>query len=162
MMKRIALSLLVSALLTQAQALQVIVWDRDLQTKLGYGELSGSKLSLQLIADYSGPVVVLFARDNKEKNSFSGLLPRYDGSLRSGQLNLDVPDAASSTPQSITFGKFLGGFKLTLSLQSAGQNVSLPGLKASPDPVKTDPGKTDSGTPPKAAPAPLKVVPPSP
>ena len=160
MTKQFALSLVMALLLSQAQALQVIVWDRDLQTKLGYGEVLGSKLSLQLVADYSGPVVVLFARDSKEKGSFPGLLPRYDGMLRSGQLNLDVPDPASAAPQDTTFSKFLGSFKLTLSVQSAGQNISLPGLKTAPDPVKTDPSSPVKLTP--APVTPIKVVPPSP
>ncbi|WP_420595680.1 hypothetical protein [Deinococcus sp.] len=131
-MKRIVLLSLLAALLhTPAEALQVIVWDRDLQTKLGYGEVVSSTLNMQLVPDYSGPVVVLFARDDREKTTFSDLAARYDGVLRAGQLSLDVP----GTPGSVTFSKFLGSFKLNLSLQSAGQSISLPGLKAAPDAV---------------------------
>ncbi|GAA4004673.1 hypothetical protein GCM10022631_14590 [Deinococcus rubellus] len=130
-MKRFVLpTLLVMLLLqTSAGALQVIVWDRDLQTKLGYGELSGSKLNLQLVTDYTGPVVVLFARDSSEKSAYSGLAPRYDGVLKNGQLNLDMPDS----PDNVTLSKFLGSFKLSLSVQAAGQNVTLPGLKIAPE-----------------------------
>ncbi len=140
MMKRFVLpSLLVTLLLqTSAGALQVIVWDRDLQTKLGYGELSGSKLNLQLVTDYSGPVVVLFARDGSEKSAYSGLAARYDGVLRNGQLGLDTPGSADN----VTLSKFLGSFKLSLSVQGAGQNVTLPGLKIAPEKdIKSDPKK---------------------
>lgn len=128
-MKRLVLlTLLATSLLTgSAGALQAIVWDRDLQIKLGYGELSSNKLSMRVVGNFSGPVVVLFARDDSEKNSFIGLQPRYDGFLKNGQLSVDLPDAA----ENVTFTKFLSSYKLTASLQNAGQNVSLPGLKAS-------------------------------
>ena len=132
-MKLPFLTLLLALLLhSGASALQVIVWDRDLQTKLGYGELSGSKLSVQLVPDYTGAVVVLFARDGSEKNSYAGLQPRYDGILRNGQLSLDTPESADNVP----FAKFLSSFKLNLSLQNAAQNVTLPGLKIAPEPRK--------------------------
>ncbi|TSA82476.1 hypothetical protein FNU79_13785 [Deinococcus detaillensis] len=129
-MKRPALIFLFAMLLpASAGALQVIVWDRDLQTKLGYGEVSASKLNLQLVTDYNGPVVVLFARDSTEKNAYSGLAPRYDGLLKNGLLNINVPD----NTENVTLSKFLGSFKLSLSVQSAGQNVTLPGLKTAPE-----------------------------
>lgn len=127
MMKRPTLIFLFATLLSSsAGALQVIVWDRDLQTKLGYGEVSAGKLNLQLVTDYSGPVVVLFARDSTEKTAYSGLAPRYDGLLKNGLLNIDAPD-------NVTLSKFLGSFKLSLAVQGAGQNVTLPGLKTAPE-----------------------------
>ncbi|WP_293911698.1 hypothetical protein [Deinococcus sp.] len=136
-MKLPLLTLLLALLLhSGASALQVIVWDRDLQTKLGYGELSGGKLNVQLVPDYTGAVVVLFARDGSEKNSYAGLQSRYDGVLRNGKLNLDTPDSADNVP----FDRFLSTFKLGLSLQNAAQNVTLPGLKAAPD-SKSEPKK---------------------
>ncbi len=128
-MKRSLLMTFLAALLSSASALQVLVWDRDLQTKLGYGDLSGSKLTLQLVSGYSGPVIVLFARDASEKNSFAGLQSRYDGLLKGGQLSLDVPDF----PENVTLSKFLGSFKLSVAVQSAAQTISLPGLKAAPE-----------------------------
>jgi hypothetical protein len=117
-----------------ASALQVIVWDRDLVTKLGYGELSGNKLSVQLVPDYTGAVVVLFAQSSseKEKNTFSGLQSRYDGVLRGGQLSLDTSESGENVP----FAKFLSTFKIGLSLQNAAQNITLPGLKVAPEPKK--------------------------
>ncbi|AWN24139.1 hypothetical protein DKM44_13635 [Deinococcus irradiatisoli] len=128
-MKPFVLTILCAALLqSSAGALQAIVWDRDLQTKLGYGEVVGSKLNLELVSDYSGPVVVLFARDSSEKTAYNGLASRYDGLLKNGQLTIDL----DSAQENVTFSKFLSSFKLSLSLQSAGQNVSLPGLKVSP------------------------------
>ena len=35
-----------------AAALQLIVWDRDLSTKLGDGESSGGKVTVRLAGDY--------------------------------------------------------------------------------------------------------------
>ena len=91
-----------------AQAVQLVVWDPQLQTKLGYGEVSGGKLTLQLVPDYSGPVVALFSRDDTEKNSYPGL--EDGGSV-------------------LSLGKFLVAFKLTPSLQNPVKTFSLPGLK---------------------------------
>ena len=116
---------LLLAALTSApvQAVQLVVWDPQLQTKLGYGEVSGGKLTLQLVPDYSGPVVALFSRDESEKNSYPGLLPRYSGQLRGGALSLE--DGGSV----LTLSKFLSVFKLTPSLQNPVKTFSLPGLK---------------------------------
>ena len=144
-MRRVALGLLALLCLSlPAGALQLIVWDPQLQTKLGFGEVSGGRLNLQLVGEYSGPVVALFTRDAAEKSSYPGLQPRYDGTLRGGQLSLNTPD---STP--IT--RFLGGYKLNLNLQNAPRPVTLPGLKGAPlnslpanrpDGGKTEPSRT--------------------
>ena len=113
------------ALLTSApaQAVQLVVWDTQLQTKLGYGETVNGKLNLQLVTDYSGPVIALFARDDSEKNSYPGLLPRYSGQLRGGVLTLEDDGLP------ITLSRFLAPFKLTPSLQNTVRTFSLPGLK---------------------------------
>ena len=121
-----------------AQAVQLVVWDPQLQTKLGYGEVSGGKLTLQLVPDYSGPVVALFSRDDTEKNSYPGLLPRYSGQLRGGTLTLE--DGGSV----LSLGKFLVAFKLTPSLQNPVKTFSLPGLKP----------PSEKGTPTKLPPLP--------
>lgn len=122
MMRRFALLLFL--LLWPAQALQAIVWDRDLQTKLGYGETANGKLTIQLVDDYSGPVVLLLARESGEKGQYAGLQPRYDGVLKNGQLSLKDDGG-----QALSLGKLLGPYKLSVSVQSA--SVTLPGLKAS-------------------------------
>lgn len=117
------------ALACPAGALKLIVWDRDLQTKLGYGESSGSQMTVQLVRDYSGPVVVLFSREEDEKAR--GLYPtvksRYDGTLRTGQLTLDVQNT------SVTLARFLSGLKLNLVLQPTTQVFVLPGLRTVTD-----------------------------
>lgn len=146
MMTRILLSLLcLTALAPAAEALKVQVWDRDLQTKVGDGETTGSKLVMQFVGDYDGPVVVLFAQTDEEKSrvTFPGLKSSYNGSLSKGQLTLQVPGAAgASAPNtSLTLGKFLIPFKLTLSAQPAGQSLSLPGLKTTETAAKDSPGK---------------------
>lgn len=140
-MKRRTLSLiLLLALAAPAQGLKLIVWDRELQTKLGYGESSGSKFSVQTVPNYSGPVVVLFSQTDEEKarGAFPGLQSRYDGTLKAGQLILQAPEqrlsaqsvnsAAPNTP--LTLARFLAAFKLSVSGQPSGQTLSLPGLKA--------------------------------
>ncbi|GAA5533784.1 hypothetical protein [Deinococcus aluminii] len=126
------------ALASPAQALKLIVWDRELQTKLGYGETSGGRMTVQLVQDYSGPVVALFSReeDEKARSLYPGLQSRYDGMLKAGQLTLDV----QNTP--VTLAKFLSGLKLNLVLQPVGQVFILPGLRSVTDPIlnRTDPG----------------------
>jgi hypothetical protein len=134
MMTRILISLLcLTALAPAAGALKVQVWDRELQTPLGSGESSGSKLVMQLVGDYDGPVVVLFAQTDEEKSrvTFPGLKSSYNGTLSKGQLTLQVPGVAreGAANTSLTLGKFLTPFKLTLSAQPAGLSLSLPGLK---------------------------------
>lgn len=127
------------ALLTgvPAQALQLIVWDPQLQTKLGYGEVVAGKLNLQLVQDYSGPVVALFARDASEKNLYAGLQPRYDGTLRSGNLTLEAPE-------NVGLARFLQAYRLTLNLLGA-KSLSLPGLRTLP--ADRPAGGAPAGTP---------------
>ncbi|WP_175607514.1 hypothetical protein [Deinococcus marmoris] len=154
-MTRILLPLLcLTALVPAAGALKVQVWDRELQTKVGDGESSGSKLVMQFVGDYDGPVVVLFAQTDEEKSRvmFPGLKSSYNGSLSKGQLTLQVPgvsgasvtrDSAANT--SLTLSKFLTPFKLTLSAQPAGLSLSLPGLKTTDTAAKDSPGKSGAG-----------------
>ncbi|WP_424950834.1 hypothetical protein [Deinococcus sp.] len=134
------LALLAFLTLAPAQAVQLVVWDTQLQTKLGYGETVNGRLNLQLVTDYSGPVIALFSRDDSEKNSYPGLLPRYGGLLRGGVLTLDDDGAP------LTLTKFLSAFKLTPSLQNPVKTFSLPGLKT-PAPVPS-PKVTVPGLPP--------------
>ncbi len=126
MMKYFACLLILLSLNTQA--LQVIVWDRDLQTKLGYGVVSANKLNVQLVSDYSGPVVTLFARESSEKNLYSDLQDRYDGVLKAGQLSLK-----DDKGQNVNLAKLLSGYKIALVTQANAQSVSLPGLKSASD-----------------------------
>ncbi|MEW6421026.1 MAG: hypothetical protein AB1511_04765 [Deinococcota bacterium] len=136
------LSLVFLTLLTlasPAQALKLIVWDRELQTKLGYGETSGGRMTVQLVQDYSGPVVALFSReeDEKARGLYLGLQSRYDGTLKTGLLTLEV----QNTP--VTLSKFLTSLKLNLVLQPAGQVFVLPGLRSLPDKLPTNKLPTD-------------------
>ncbi|GAA5514327.1 hypothetical protein Dcar01_03082 [Deinococcus carri] len=135
------LALTLLALASPAQALKLIVWDRDLQTKLGYGETSGDRMKVQLVKDYSGPVVVLFSREEDEKARalYPTLQTRYDGTLRAGQLTLDV----QNTP--VTLAKFLNGLKLNLVLQPTGQVFLLPGLRSTADKAPTPNDPPDQG-----------------
>lgn len=121
------------ALASPAQALKLIVWDRELQTPLGYGETSGNRMVVQLVKDYTGPVVVLFSREDEDKarGLYPALKSRYDGDLKGGQLTLDVPNGA------VTLARFLMGLRLTLQTQTTGQSLSLPGLRAVPEKDKS-------------------------
>lgn len=127
-MKRFACLLVLGLLSVPAQALQLIVWDRDLQTKLGYGEAVSGKLNLQLVGDYSGPIVMLVAREGSEKTLYSSLQSRYDGMLKNSQLGLKDEQG-----QTVNLAKLLAGYKITLNIQNAAQSVSLPGLKSGAD-----------------------------
>lgn len=140
MMKRLLLPLLLLALASPAQALKLIVWDSEMQTKLGAGESSGNKFSLQLVRDYSGPVKVLFSQsaDEKGRNAFSGLQSSYDGLLRNGQLSLLNADddkagsgvvlraAASPGNGNVALGRFLQQYRLSLSTQTTGRGFGAP------------------------------------
>ena len=134
MIRRTILTLSLLALAAPAQALEMIVWDRELQTKLGDGKSAGGKFTVRMVSDYEGPVVILFALsdDEKAKGSFATLKSRYNGLLSGGELALQAPaqggDRALNT--TISLAKFLTPFKLTLNLQPAGLSLSLPGLKA--------------------------------
>ncbi|GGK40235.1 hypothetical protein GCM10008955_37490 [Deinococcus malanensis] len=133
-MSRFLIPLLLLVLASPAGALQFIVWDRDFQTKVGYGESSGGKFNVQLLPRYSGPVVVLFSQTDEERRraTFPTLLSRYDGFLRGGQLIIETPGN-----DDVTLSKFLATFRLSVSVQSTGQTLTLPGLKvAGPDNIK--------------------------
>ncbi len=148
MMKRLLLPLLFFALATPGQALKLIVWDSEMQTKLGAGESSGSKFNLQLVKDYSGPVKVIFSQsaDEKSRNTFSSLQSSYDGLLKNGQLSLltssDEKAAAAAGPVtgngSLPLGKFLQQYKLSLTTQTTGQNSAAPDSPLSRDLHATD------------------------
>lgn len=141
MLRKFTVLAVLLALAASASALKVSVWDRELQTKLGDGETTGSKFNVRLVTDYDGPVVVLFALsdDEKARGAFPGLKSRYNGSLQDGQLTLQTQAAAGTAASDrtlnglqintgTTLAKFLTAFKLSLNLQPAGQSLSLPGL----------------------------------
>lgn len=140
MIRKLMPLLCLMALPPAAEALKVQVWDRELQTKVGDGETSGSKLVLQLVGEYSGPVVVLFAQTDEEKArvTFPGLKSSYNGTLNKGQLTLQLPvgPAERSANTALTLSKFLLPYKLTLSAQPAGQSLSLPGLRNAESPAR--------------------------
>ncbi|BDP43258.1 hypothetical protein DAETH_32270 [Deinococcus aetherius] len=137
------------ALASPAQALKLIIWDRELQTKLGYGETTGKGMTVQLVKDYTGPVVALFSREDEEKAAglYASVQSRYDGFLRAGQLNLETPGG------SVTLRRFLEGLKLNLLPQPAGQTLLLPGLRAATDKSKLGPDKSKAPADP-ATPSP--------
>lgn len=156
MMKRFSfLFALFIALTSSGQALKMAVWDREMQTTLGAGESSGNKFNVQLIKNYSGPVVVIFSQTEEEKKSstFQGLKTRYDGVLKNGQLTL-MPDpiekaapiaapysapiatatttgsvAAQPLNASLSISKLLLPYKLNV-VQSTIQNILPPGDNA--------------------------------
>ncbi|THF85190.1 hypothetical protein E7T09_16935 [Deinococcus sp. KSM4-11] len=134
MIRPALLILALSALATPAQALKMSVWDRELQTKLGDGESTGGMFTAQLVEDYQGPVVILFALsdDEKAKGTYPTLKTRYDGVLEGGQLSVQ-PGANAA----MTLAKFLTLYRLKLNLQPAGESLSLPGLKTSGTPTPT-------------------------
>ena len=163
MMKRLFPLLAVFTLLASpAGALKMSIWDREMQTTLGAGESSGSRFNVQLIKNFSGPVIVIFSQteDEKKSNAFSGLQNRYDGVLKNGQLTLmpelpespDKPDAkftptpgnqTSNSARSVglTLTKLLQQFKLTVSLQTTSQT------NPAPDNTPGHPGSPAPSTP---------------
>lgn len=121
-------ALLLLTLAPWAGALKLRVLDPELQLNLGYGETSGSRMTVQLVRNYSGPVVLLFSRSEDERNEglFLNLQPRYLGILKAGQLTVEV----GNTEQ--TLARFLGGLKPPLTVQFLSQSFTLPGLRTAP------------------------------
>lgn len=149
------LHLLLALLLTLASsagALKMSIWDRDMQTTLGAGESNGTRFNVQLVKNYSGPVVVLFSQTDDEKRSgnYQGLQNRYDGVLKNGELTLmplqkdetadprnpaapspsTPPTQASMTPAptsvGVTLTKLLQPFKLSVIVKTTNQSVTPP------------------------------------
>lgn len=118
-------ALLLLTLASSAGALKLRVFDPELQLNLGYGESSGGRMTVQMVRNYSGPVVLLFSRSEDERNEglFLGLQPRYQGTLKAGQLTLEV----GNTEQ--TLARFLGGLRPALGVQFVTQSLTLPGLR---------------------------------
>lgn len=133
MMKKASLTLLaLMALTTPAQALKLIVWDRELQTKVAYGESIAGKFTVKFDKDYSGPVVALFSQtdDEKDRGTYAGLQSRYEGVLRGGQLllgesaqpgALSAPANRSGRAGTLSLGKLLEPYKLAVSVQPTSQ-----------------------------------------
>ncbi|MDL2343256.1 hypothetical protein QOL99_03730 [Deinococcus sp. MIMF12] len=131
-------ALLLLTLASGAGALKLRVFDPELQLNLGYGESSGGRMTVQLVRNYSGPVVLLFSRSEDERNEglFLNLQPRYLGVLKAGQLTLEV----GNTEQ--TLARFLGGLKPALSVQLVTQSLTLPGLRtATPEKAAPEGGR---------------------
>lgn len=136
------------ALAAPAQALKLTVWDPELKIKVGYGESSASRMTVELLRNYNGPVKLVFAREDDEKAR--GLYPTlqgsYEGTLKAGMLTLNVGNST------VTFNKFLSGLKLNLVVQltgqAPGQVFTLPGLRAAtekPTPDRADQDRANQG-----------------
>jgi hypothetical protein len=125
-MPRLLMPLLLMVAASPAGALQMMVWDRHFQSKVGYGESNGSTFNVQLLPRYNGPVVVLFSQTDEElrRATFPTLLGRYNGVLRGGQLIIELPGNDDRT-----LSKFLATFRLSVRVQSTGPTLTLPGLK---------------------------------
>ncbi|WP_261664761.1 hypothetical protein [Deinococcus sp. Marseille-Q6407] len=104
--------LALSGLAAPAGALDMMIWDQNLDTKLAYGESQGGAMHGQIVRDASGGVVILFSRSDLERNRtlYSGLRSRYEGEVRGGQVLIKVPGGLQ------TLEKFLAGYKLKLEL----------------------------------------------
>lgn len=83
-------------------ALDMMVWDGELQTKLAYGQTgAGEKLRGEVLQGAGGPVVVLFSLSDAEKNhrAFAGLQARYEGVIKGDKLLLKLPSGLQSLEQ---------------------------------------------------------------
>jgi hypothetical protein len=136
-----SLLLTLLALATPAQALKLTVWDPEIKIKVGYGETTASRMTVELLQNYNGPVKLVFAReeDEKARGLYPTLQSSYEGALKAGTLTLNIGNTT------VTFSKFLSNLKLTLVLQPTGQIFTLPGLRTATDP-------TDKPTPDRANP----------
>ncbi len=119
---RLGLTLLaLFGLAAPASALEMMVWDGNMETKLAYGELYGSTLRGQIVSGAGGPVVVLFSRSEAERNkgTYSGLHPRYEGDLRGGQIWLK--GGSQTLEQLLTAQKLRLDLSATIPAASGGR-----------------------------------------
>lgn len=124
-MMKYTLSLFILLFGTTSQALKLVVWDTELQAKVGWGESQDGKFRVSFVAKYNGPVVMVFSQtaQEKKKHMFPDLKNKYEGVLKDSRLNIDV-SAYSDDDDSdendddktelVTLGKFLKKYKLTL------------------------------------------------
>lgn len=108
-----ALTLLALAgLSAPAAALDMMVWDQNLETKLAYGELESGVIRGKVVRDAQGGVVILFSRSDVERrrSQYPGLRSRYEGELRGGQILIKLSGGLQTLEQ------FLASYKLKLEL----------------------------------------------
>ena len=104
--------LALSGLGAPAGALDMMVWDQNLDTKLAYGESAGGVMRGQMVRDASGRVVILFSRSDPERAraQYPGLRSRYEGEVRGSQVLIKLPGGLQSLEQ------FLASYRLKLDL----------------------------------------------
>ena len=117
---RAALTLLAlsgAAASTQAHALDMMIWNESMETKLAYGESQGQVLRGQLVRSASGSVVILFSRSDTEqgRSLFPGLKSRYEGEIRGGQVWVKVPGSGMQPLE-----QFLAAYRLKVDLDPVG------------------------------------------
>lgn len=111
-LKRALALLALSGLGAPVSALDMMVWDRSLQTKLAYAESEGAVMRGKVISDAQGSVVILFSRSDVERGraQYPGLRTRYEGEVRAGQVLVKLPGGLQTLEQ------FLASYKLKLQL----------------------------------------------
>lgn len=112
----LALLALSGAASTQAHALDMMIWNTGMETKLAYGESQGQVLRGQIVREAAGSVVILFSRSDVERSRslYSSLKTRYEGEIRGGQIFVKLPGGMQPLE------KFLDGYKLRLNLDEKG------------------------------------------
>lgn len=101
-----------SGLAAPASALEMMVWDSQLQTKLAYGESENGVLRGQVVRGVADDVIILFSKSDLERGraQFAPLRARYEGEIRGGQIMIKVPGGLQTLEQ------FLMPYRLKLSL----------------------------------------------
>lgn len=101
---------------TQAHALDMMIWNTGMETKLAYGESQGQVMRGQIVRGAAGSVVILFSRSEVERNRslYSSLKSRYEGEIRGSEVMIRLPGGPESLQE------FLAGYKLKLDLQETG------------------------------------------
>lgn len=99
-----------------AHALDMMIWNTGMETKLAYGESGGNVMRGQIVRGASGHVVILFSRSDGERGRslYGNLGTRYEGEIRGGQVLVKLPSGLQPLEQ------LLAGYKLKLNLEETG------------------------------------------
>lgn len=117
--------------LSSSQALTLIVWDTEMQTKVGWGKSQNDKFLLSVLPDYDGPVIAVFSPSDKEKanNSYSKLKNRYNGQLKKSKLSLELVTTDSTTNNAVANRVIAQTSKSSSTNRSNKTNIELVSLE---------------------------------
>lgn len=111
---RAALLLGSLTLLPQAHGLEMMVWNKSMQSKLAYGKSESGRLRGEIVRGAEGAAVILFSTSEAEKRSgpLAGLELRHEGEIKNNQIFVKRGE------KSLPLAEFLEPYKMVPELKS--------------------------------------------